>query len=167
MARSVEDGTRSGNHYRMHRGGRAADASGNDVDLSSLFIVNNRILVVVRCFEDDNIVHVNGKVDPRSDIDVINLEMIFSDLGQIEGKPARSVDLAEHEKEAIQHLCLLTMKPVIYVANVTESDLAEPDSNPHVKEVAKAASDLQSGMVTISAQVEAELAELPLEEEIW
>lgn len=71
----------------------------------------------------------------------------------MEGKPARSVDLAEHEKEAIQHLCLLTMKPVIYVANVTESDLAEPDSNPHVKEVAKAASDLQSGMVTISAQV--------------
>jgi obg-like ATPase 1 len=56
------------------------------------------------------------------------------------------------------------MKPDIYVANVTESDLAEPDTNPHVKEVAKAASDLQSGMVTISAQVEAELAELPLEE---
>jgi obg-like ATPase 1 len=69
------------------------------------------------------------------------------------GKPARSVDLADHEKEAIQHLCLLTMKPVIYVANVTESDLAEPDSNPHVKEVAKAASDLESGIVTISAQV--------------
>lgn len=71
----------------------------------------------------------------------------------MDGKPARSVGLADHEKEAIQHLCLLTMKPVIYVANVTESDLAEPDSNPHVKEVAKAASDLQSGMVTISAQV--------------
>lgn len=71
----------------------------------------------------------------------------------MDGKPARSVELADHEKEAVQHLCLLTMKPVIYVANVTESDLAEPDSNPHVKEVAKAASDLQSGMVTISAQV--------------
>ena len=71
----------------------------------------------------------------------------------MDGKPARSVDLADHEKEAIQHLCLLTMKPVIYVANVAESDLAEPDSNPHVKEVVKAASDLQSGMVTISAQV--------------
>lgn len=53
----------------------------------------------------------------------------------MDGKPARSVDLADHEKEAIQHLCLLTMKPVIYVANVTESDLAQPDSNPHVKEV--------------------------------
>ncbi|XP_066332011.1 uncharacterized protein [Miscanthus floridulus] len=174
--------------------------------LGNQFLSNIRevdsILQVVRCFEDDDIVHVNGKVDPRSDIDVINLELIFSDLEQIEkrldklnksktkdvqvkvkeqaeksglekiqqalmeGKPARSVDLAEHEKEAIQHLCLLTMKPVIYVANVTESDLAEPDSNPHVKEVAKAASDLQSGMVTISAQVEAELAELPLEERV-
>ncbi|RLN17942.1 ribosome-binding ATPase YchF [Panicum miliaceum] len=174
--------------------------------LGNQFLSNIRevdsILQVVRCFEDDDIVHVNGKVDPRSDIDVINLELIFSDLEQIEkrldklkksktkdtqvkvkeqaektglekiqealmdGRPARSVDLADHEKEAIQHLCLLTMKPVIYVANVTESDLAEPDSNPHVKEVAKAASDLQSGMVTISAQVEAELAELPLEERV-
>ncbi|KAL6636820.1 hypothetical protein ACP70R_024392 [Stipagrostis hirtigluma subsp. patula] len=174
--------------------------------LGNQFLSNIRevdsILQVVRCFEDDDIVHVNGKVDPRSDIDVINLELIFSDLEQIEkrldklkksktkdaqvkvkeqaeksglekiqealmdGKPARSVDLADHEKEAIQHLCLLTMKPVIYVANVTESDLAEPDINPHVKEVAKAASDLQSGMVTISAQVEAELSELPLEERV-
>nr|CAB3497983.1 unnamed protein product [Digitaria exilis] len=174
--------------------------------LGNQFLSNIRevdsILQVVRCFEDDDIVHVNGKVDPRSDIDVINLELIFSDLDQIEkrldklkksktkdaqvkvkeqaektglekiqealmdGKPARSVELADHEKEAVQHLCLLTMKPVIYVANVTESDLAEPDSNPHVKEVAKAASDLQSGMVTISAQVEAELAELPFEERV-
>ncbi|KAL5210553.1 hypothetical protein ABZP36_006176 [Zizania latifolia] len=119
---------------------------------------------------DDDIVHVNGKVDPRSDIDVINLDLLFSGLEQIEKrldklkksrtkdqqvkvkiptvltaqeqaeksglekikivlmdrKPARSVELTDHEKEAIQHLCLLTMKPVIYVANVTESDLAEP-----------------------------------------
>ncbi|KAG8061061.1 hypothetical protein GUJ93_ZPchr0003g18621 [Zizania palustris] len=161
--------------------------------LGNQFLSNIRevdsILQVVRCFEDDDIVHVNGKVDPKSDIDVINLELIFCDLEQIEkrldklkksktkdqqvkvkeqaeksglekiqtalmdGKPARSVELADHEKEAIQHLCLLTMKPVIYVANVTESDLAEPDGNPHVKEVAKLATDLQSGMVTISAQV--------------
>uniref|UniRef100_A0A0E0KJR1 Obg-like ATPase 1 n=1 Tax=Oryza punctata TaxID=4537 RepID=A0A0E0KJR1_ORYPU len=182
--------------------------------LGNQFLSNIRevdsILQVVRCFEDDDIVHVSGKVDPKSDIDVINLELIFSDLDQIEkrldklkksktkdqqvkvkiptvlttqeqaertglekiqtvlmdGKPARSVDLADHEKEAIQHLCLLTMKPVIYVANVTESDLAEPDNNPHVKEVAKLATELESGMVTISAQVEAELAELPLEERV-
>jgi obg-like ATPase 1 len=79
------------------------------------------------------------------------LEKILKAL--LDGKPARSVDLADHEKEAVQHLYLLTMKPVIYVANVAESDLAEPDKNPHVKEVAKLASELQSGIVTISAQV--------------
>ncbi|KAJ0980435.1 hypothetical protein J5N97_008690 [Dioscorea zingiberensis] len=160
------------------------------------------ILQIVRCFEDNDIVHVNGKVDPKSDIDVINLELVFSDLDQIEkrleklkkskakdsqskvkeeaersalekiqktlmdGKPARSVPLTDFEKESIQHLCLLTMKPVIYVANVAESELAEPKSNPHVREVMNAASELQSGIVTISAQVESELTELPLEERI-
>ncbi|XP_042479151.1 ribosome-binding ATPase YchF isoform X1 [Macadamia integrifolia] len=158
------------------------------------------ILQVVRCFEDNDIVHVNGKIDPKSDIDIINLELVFSDLDQIEkrldklkkgkgnnpqsklkeeaeksaleriqqalmdGKPARSVALTDFEKESIKHLCLLTMKPVIYVANVAESEVAEPDNNPHVKEVMNLASELQSGLVTISAQVESELTELPSEE---
>ncbi|THU61845.1 hypothetical protein C4D60_Mb07t27550 [Musa balbisiana] len=158
------------------------------------------ILQVVRCFEDNDVIHVNGKVDPKSDIDVINLELVFSDLEQIEkrldklkkgkakdsqskmkeeaeksalekiqktlmdGRPARSVSLSDLEKESIRHLCLLTMKPVIYVANVAESDLAEPDNNPHVKEVINLASELQSGIVTVSAQVEAELTELAQEE---
>ncbi|KGN54925.1 uncharacterized protein LOC101217443 [Cucumis sativus] len=158
------------------------------------------ILQVVRCFEDNDIVHVNGKIDPKTDIDVINLELVFSDLDQIEkrleklkkgkakdsqskvkeeaeksalekiqkvlldGKPARSVTLTDFEKDAIKHLCLLTMKPVIYVANVAESDLAEPASNLHVKEVMGLASELQSGIVTVSAQVESELSELPSEE---
>ncbi|KAK1303981.1 hypothetical protein QJS10_CPB11g01596 [Acorus calamus] len=160
------------------------------------------ILQVVRCFEDNDIVHVNGKVDPRSDIDVINLELVFSDLDQIEkrleklkkskvkdsqsklkeeaersaleriqknlmdGRPARTVSLTDFEKESIQHLCLLTMKPIIYVANVAESDIAEPGSNPHVREITDLASELNSGLVTISAQVESELTELPLEERI-
>ncbi|XP_043701481.1 ribosome-binding ATPase YchF [Telopea speciosissima] len=158
------------------------------------------ILQVVRCFEDNDIIHVNGKIDPKSDIDVINLELVFSDLDQIEkrmeklkkgkgnnpqsklkeeaeksaleriqqalmdGKPARSVALTDFEKESIKHLCLLTLKPVIYVANVAESEVAEPDNNPHVKEVMNLASELQSGLVTISAQVESELTELPSEE---
>ncbi|KAH9779834.1 Obg-like ATPase 1 [Citrus sinensis] len=165
------------------------------------------ILQVVRCFEDNDIVHVNGKVDPKSDVDVINLELVFSDLDQIEkrmeklkkgkakdsqsklkhslfkedaekaalekiqqalmdGKPARSVTLNDFERDSIKHLCLLTMKPIIYVANVAESDLADPGSNPHVNEVINLASDLQSGIVTISAQVEAELTELPSEERV-
>ncbi|KAJ8532651.1 hypothetical protein K7X08_012574 [Anisodus acutangulus] len=158
------------------------------------------ILQVVRCFEDNDIVHVNGKVDPKADIDVINLELVFTDLDQIEkrleklkkgrakdsqakvkeeaeksalekihqalldGKPARTVPLSEFEKDAIKQLCLLTMKPVIFVANVAESEVAEPENNPHVKEVLKTASELNSGVVTISAQVESELSELPLEE---
>lgn len=71
----------------------------------------------------------------------------------MDGKPARSVSLTDLEKESIRHLCLLTMKPVIYVANVAESDLAEPSSNLHVKDVENLASELQSGVVTISAQV--------------
>lgn len=158
------------------------------------------ILQVVRCFEDNDIVHVNGKIDPKSDIDVINLELVFSDLDQIEkrmerlkkskgrdsqskvkeeaersaleriqqalmdGKPARSITLTDPEKDAVQHLCLLTMKPVIFVANVAETDLAEPENNHHVQEVMNLASELQSGLVTISAQVESELTELPSEE---
>lgn len=71
----------------------------------------------------------------------------------MDGKPARSVPLTEFEKDAIKHMCLLTMKPVIYVANVAESDLAAPEVNPHVKDVMKLASELKSGIVTVSAQV--------------
>lgn len=76
------------------------------------------------------------------------------------------MSLTEFEKESINHLCLLTMKPVIYVANVAESDLASPENNPHVKNVMELASELQSGIVTVSAQVESELTELPSEERI-
>lgn len=74
-------------------------------------------------------------------------------LALMDGKPARSVTINDFEKDAIKHLCLLTMKPIIYVANVAESDLAEPSSNQHVREVMNLASQLQSGLVTISAEV--------------
>ncbi|KAJ8631313.1 hypothetical protein MRB53_024636 [Persea americana] len=180
------------------RGASQGEGLGNKF-LSHIREVDS-ILQVVRCFEDNDIVHVNGKVDPKSDIDVINLELVFCDLDQIEkrmeklkkgkakdsqskvkeeaersalekiqqalmdGKPARSVSLTDFEKESIRHLCLLTMKPVIYVANVAESDLAEPGNIPHVKDVITLSSELQSGLVTISAQVESELTELPPEE---
>lgn len=71
----------------------------------------------------------------------------------MEGKPARSVTLSDFEKDAVKHLCLLTMKPVIFVGNVAESDLADPGNNPYVNKVMNLASELQSGIVTISAQV--------------
>ncbi|XP_028752406.1 uncharacterized protein LOC114712104 isoform X2 [Neltuma alba] len=178
---------------------RAVPASIEFVDIAGL-VKGASQGEVVRCFEDNDIVHVNGKVDPKTDIDVINLELVFSDLDQIDkrleklkkgkakdsqsklkeeaektalekirealmdGKPARSVTLTDFERDAVKHLCLLTMKPVIYVANVAESELADPSSNENVKEVMNLASELQSGIVTISAQVEAELTELPTEE---
>ena len=71
----------------------------------------------------------------------------------MDGKPARSVPLTDFERDSVKHLCLLTMKPIIYVANVAESDLAAPEDNPHVKEVMNLASELQSGLVAVSAQV--------------
>ncbi|KAL8539069.1 hypothetical protein ACS0TY_000892 [Phlomoides rotata] len=82
----------------------------------------------------------------KSDVDIIEHALM-------DGKPARSVSLTNFENDDIRHLCLLTMKPIIYVTNVAESDLAGPGSNSHVKEVMNLASELQSGIVTISAQV--------------
>jgi obg-like ATPase 1 len=71
----------------------------------------------------------------------------------LDGKPARSVTLTDFERESIKQLCLLTMKPIIYVANVAESDLADAANNDYVVGVKNVASELQSGIVTISAQV--------------
>lgn len=71
----------------------------------------------------------------------------------LDGKPARSVTLTDFEKDAIKNLCLLTMKPVIYVANVAETDLADATNNDYVVGVKNVASELKSGIVTISAQV--------------
>ncbi|OAE32781.1 hypothetical protein AXG93_374s1080 [Marchantia polymorpha subsp. ruderalis] len=158
------------------------------------------IVQVVRCFEDDDIVHVSGKVDPASDIEVINLELAFSDMAQIEkrlerlkkgrvkdpqvkaqeeleaaalqrindallsGIPARAVALTDDEKKMVDQLCLLTMKPVIFAANVAEADLADSSANSHVQQVRQVASSLNADVVVVSAQVEAELTELDPEE---
>ncbi|MCO5585745.1 hypothetical protein L7F22_039681 [Adiantum nelumboides] len=160
------------------------------------------LVQVVRCFEDSDIIHVNGRVDPESDIDVINLELVFSDIAQVEkrmermkktrakdpqakakeeleisalkrindalmeGKPARSVELSEDETKLVQQLCLLTMKPVIFAANVAESDLADPSKNGHVEKVLNLANKLGSEVVVVSAQVEAELTELDPDERL-
>eukprot|EP00249_Psilotum_nudum_P009605 c22037_g1_i2 orf=263-1357(-) len=172
----------------------------NALGLGNKFLSHIRevdsIVQVVRCFEDNDIVHVNGKVDPSVDIDVINLELVFSDLAQIEkrmerlkkmrpkdtqaklkdeiessvlqrindalmeGKPARSVKLSLDERKAVQQLFLLTMKPVILVANVAEHDLTDPSRNSHALSVLKSATELGCETVIISAQVEAELKDL-------
>ncbi|KZE63593.1 redox-regulated ATPase YchF [Paenibacillus sp. CMAA1739] len=151
------------------------------------------IVHVVRCFEDENITHVDGKIDPISDIQTINLELILADIESVDkriersrknmkggnkqyaqevevlerikeslyaDKPARSVELTEDEKLIIRDLHLLTMKPVLYAANVSEDGVTEADSNPYVQKVREFAVAENAEVVPISAKVEAEIAEL-------
>ncbi len=149
------------------------------------------IIHVVRCFENDDIIHVAGSVDPARDIEIINLELGLSDLAQVErridrtrkqartskdaqfeitvleklaavlneGKSVRQMSLAEEEAEIIKGLELLTNKPIIYAANVSEDDLAT--GNNFVEKVQQIASSENAQVVIVSAQVEAELVELP------
>ena len=151
------------------------------------------IVHVVRCFEDENITHVDGKIDPISDIQTINLELILADLDSVEKKldrtkknmksgnkqfaaeaevleklkealyndqPARSVELSDEEKLVVRDLHLLTMKPVLYAANVSEDEVANADNNPFVNKVREFAAAEGAEVVPISAKVESEIAEL-------
>lgn len=151
------------------------------------------IVHVVRCFQDENITHVSGKVDPISDIETINLELILADIESVEkridrsrknmkggdkkyaqevevlervkealyaDKPARGVELADEEKLIVRDLHLLTMKPVLYAANVSEAEAADADGNPYVAKVREYAAAGGAEVVPISAKVESEIAEL-------
>ncbi|CAM3700409.1 redox-regulated ATPase YchF [Cohnella lubricantis] len=165
--------------------------------LGNKFLANIRevdaIVHVVRCFVDENITHVSGKIDPINDIEVINLELILADIDSVEKridrsrknmkggdkkyaqelevlervraalineKPARSVELSDEEKLVIRDLHLLTIKPVLYAANVHESEAANADANPYVQKVREFAAAENSEVVPISAKVESEIAEL-------
>jgi len=166
--------------------------------LGNQFLANIRevdaIIHVVRCFDNDDIVHVAGSVDPARDIEIINIELVLSDMAQAErrlerarkeartkkeaqvevealeklvpalqeGLPARSVALTDDEEKAIRNLGLLTRKPVIFAANVSEEDLAK--GNKYVDAVREIAKNEDAQVVVISAQVEAELLELPAED---
>ena len=168
--------------------------------LGNKFLANIRevdaIVHVVRCFENDDVIHVSGSVDPLRDVEVINLELALADLSQLEkrrerlkkqvrtskeaqledaaleriqaaleqGDPARGVALSEEEAPLIRPLGLLTAKPVIYAANVAEDDLA--GGNAWVEQVRGQAEREGAATVTISAQVEAELIELPETERV-
>ncbi|MCR8632302.1 MULTISPECIES: redox-regulated ATPase YchF [Paenibacillus] len=151
------------------------------------------IVHVVRCFQDENITHVSGTVNPISDIETINLELILADVESVEkridrsrknmkggdkkyaaeveclervkdalynDKPARSVDLSEDEKLLIRDLHLLTMKPMLYAANVSEEEVASAEDNPFVLKVREYAALEGAEVVPISAKVESEIAEL-------
>jgi len=162
--------------------------------LGNKFLANIRevdaIVHVVRCFEDDDVIHVSGSVDPVRDAEVINLELALADASQIEkrrerlkkqlrtnkeaqledaaleriavvldaGGAARSVGLNEEEKAMLKPLGLLTSKPIIYAANVSEDDLAT--GNSFAEAVAELAKKEGAETVRVSAQVEAELIEL-------
>ena len=152
------------------------------------------IVHVVRCFENDDIIHVAGSVDPVRDIEIINLELALADLAQIErridrtrkqarankdaqtelavleklsaalneGKSVRQLSLNKEEAEIIKGLELLTSKPIIYAANVSEDELAT--GNEFVEQVRAIANQENAQVVVVSAQVESELVELPEED---
>ncbi len=147
---------------------------------------------VVRCFNDPNVVHVEGKQDPVNDIETINLELILSDTEILErriertkkglkgdknlqkeldilekimdglnkGISARSIDFEDGEAVFVKSLDLLSYKPVIYVANVSEEDAADGTENDYVTAVREHAATENSDVVVVSAKVEAELSEL-------
>jgi hypothetical protein len=153
---------------------------------------------VVRCFEDENVTHVHGGVDPLRDIDVINIELILADMESLErrydrtakaaragdkqaqvehglltrirpvleaGKPARTVvPQNEDEAKAMKELHLITAKPVLYVANISETDVADPYSVAAVQQVAEVAKLENNEVVPVSAKIESDLAEMDDEE---
>lgn len=155
------------------------------------------IIHVVRCFRDDDVVHVEGNVDPIRDIQIIDAELLFKDLESVEkkidrlekqakgdktvrgqvdivkrlkdhiekGLPVRSLELSDAESSIFGDLFLLTEKPVLYVCNVDESDLATDGAdNPLVGKVRELASGQNSEVVVVCAKIEAEIAELDNEE---
>ncbi len=171
--------------------------------LGNKFLANIRevdaIVHVVRCFENDNIIHVNGEVNPAKDIEIINLELIFADIETIEKriqkteklikadkkyieeleickkvlstlqneKMAKSADYTEEEKEYIGSLGLLTTKPVIYAANVSENDFSNGiEKNKKYEEVKKIANSENSKVLPICAELEAQISEMDQNEKL-
>lgn len=170
--------------------------------LGNKFLSNIRevdaIVHVVRAFEDENIVHFEGSVDPVRDIETINLELILSDIEildrridktkkslkggdktfrtQLEfyerlrehlesGKCARAMSMTEDEIEMLADVSLLTLKPVIYAANVAEDDYAKPDGeNEYVNKIREFAATENSEVMVISAKIEEEIAALDKDE---
>ncbi len=155
------------------------------------------IVHVVRCFENSDIIHVNGKVDPASDVETINLELVYSDIEILErrldrakktlkgdksaqreidliekllaalneGKSARTLDFTESERELLADIPLLSLKPVIYAANIDEENIAaDPMENPHYVALKKIADAEHSEIIVICAEIEAEIAQLEPEE---
>ncbi|QSP96241.1 redox-regulated ATPase YchF [Marinobacter salinisoli] len=162
--------------------------------LGNQFLANIRqtdaIAHVVRCFEDENVIHVANKVHPAADIEVINTELALADMDTVEkaikrvqrvaksgdktakaqlevfekllpvlneGKPVRGMELSDDEQALIRELCLLTVKPTMYIANVSEDGF---ENNPYLDEVKAIAAEEGAVVVPICNKIEAEISEL-------
>lgn len=155
------------------------------------------IVEVVRCFEDNNIIHVENSVDPIRDIEIVNIELMLSDLEVVENRinrigkkatmakdketmievelldkiktsllrnePIRDLKLNEEELKLVKAFNFLTLKPIIYMANINEEDIAK-DGNKYVDQVRKYASDKNASVITVCAKIESELSELDAED---
>jgi len=148
------------------------------------------IVHVVRCFENPNVVHVDGSISPVRDIETINLELIFADIDTVdkriektrkmlraekkyqfeldtfekikavleEGKSARTIDLNKEEEEIIKDSCLLSLKPILYVANVSEEQLQDNQNDEFINEVRKQASEENAEVILLCVKIEEELS---------
>ncbi len=168
--------------------------------LGNQFLANIRetdaIVNVVRCFDDDNVVHVSGRVDPIADIETILTELALADMSSVEkaivrenkkaragdkeaqkfvallesmlphlneGKPARTLKLSSEDLELLKPLCLMTLKPAMYVANVKEDGF---ENNPHLDHLREHAAKEGAPVVVLCAQIESELADLDEEDKM-
>ena len=172
--------------------------------LGNKFLANIRevdaIVHVVRCFENDDIIHVEGSVDPLRDIETIDLELIFSDIEMVQrridrttkalkgdkslaseveflkkvlevlesGKSARTIECDEDEKSILDSMTLLTAKPIIYAANLSESDFSggNAEGNPHFVKVSELAKSEGAEVLPICAQMEADMSGMDEEEKL-
>ncbi|MGP1608563.1 MAG: redox-regulated ATPase YchF [Clostridium sp.] len=174
------------------RGASKGEGLGNKF-LSHIREVDS-IVEVVRCFEDDNIVHVDGKIDPIRDIETIELELIYKDLETVlklrekakkqikadksyietdkvleklelaldNGKSIRSLELSNEELELINQIQFLTMKPIMYVANISESEIGT--ENEYVLKVKEYAKEQNAEVITLSVKIEEEISMLEEDE---
>ncbi|WP_374487212.1 redox-regulated ATPase YchF, partial [Zoogloea sp.] len=168
--------------------------------LGNQFLANIRetdaIVNVVRCFDDENVIHVNGKVDPLADIETIVTELALADMAAVEkaihrenkkarsgdkdaqklvailekllphlneGQPARTMQLSDDEKLILKPLCLMTLKPAMYVGNVMEDGF---ENNPYLDRLREHAAKEGAPVVALCAKIEAELADLDDEDKM-
>ena len=150
------------------------------------------IVEVVRCFEDSNVVHVDGSINPIRDIETINLELIFSDIETVnkrldkakknlkadkkyqeeidllekilkvleDGKSARTIEFNEDEQTMVKDMFLLTTKPILYIANVSEEQLEDAENDEFVKQVKEYASNEKADVIPLCVKIEEELSGL-------